>query len=752
MDFQSQFFEKSNKTEKFLKPPTEDEDDVTIDMLCGQPNIKKHIGELMSKNIFLRECYNLFQNGKILNWKGEVVTKIVKRVNGWKITINGIMHLWDVLESHGMQSGVGYSKEHLTNAVSDVINKNKTYREAEEHYHTPISVIYHRIKGRNVPIDSTGPGRKTSLSPEVEVIVNCLIARARIGFPCDRKELCELVGEYVKSKNIVTCFKDGVPGTDWYLGFMKRHDNIPLKKPEHLQYARKNARDPFIAYAFYDKLNTTMVTHNLNDDSKRPFIFIADESRFNSDPSRLRAIGEKGKPLSRVSRGSGRESTTVLACISSDGFSLPPFIMYKEAAVQAKWTSEHCFPDTMYGASKNGWMEEPHFFNWFLKMFIPHVNNLRTSRNLPDQAAILLFDGHCSHISVRIVEEALKSNIQLLVKFPSHLTDRIQPLDKCVFGPLKTIWDKLLVNYGKLQMDKTCVHLTREKFAELLGEAWSKGMTKENIISGFQTTGIFPVDPKKFSEDNFSPGALKRYREKQLEQQHLVKQQSETPVFSQEQRPSSINILQDITLRAKIFNQKITHGSPSEISKGLEEKSTRLKQARYGEVLTTPEILLKLKAEEKKRGKAIKTIKRKQRRIARYSNEDIYNLIKCLNIRNEDVNLAKDLYFELYSLKYSLLDRKRTVFVQINLIRLTVQSYHYERAFKRGGLSSTEDNYRRPSKRENPPPIRPGVVRGETGRGASRKKKEPGEPCHWRPTEFGLQFFSFSYFVVGMEV
>lgn len=54
------------------------------------------------------------------------------------------------------------------------------------------------------------------------------------------------------------------------------------------------------------------------------FIFNADESGFHTDPSRLKAIGEKGKTLSRVTGGSGRESISVLACISADGLYLQP--------------------------------------------------------------------------------------------------------------------------------------------------------------------------------------------------------------------------------------------------------------------------------------------------------------------------------------------------------------------------------------------------------------------------------------------
>nr|CAD7265915.1 unnamed protein product [Timema shepardi] len=65
--------------------------------------------------------------------------------------------------------------------------------------------------------------------------------------------------------------------------------------------------------------------HEIKD--RGDFIFNCDESGFPSDPSKLRALGEKGKPLTRVSGGSGKEDTTVLACVSAAGVALPPLIV-----------------------------------------------------------------------------------------------------------------------------------------------------------------------------------------------------------------------------------------------------------------------------------------------------------------------------------------------------------------------------------------------------------------------------------------
>jgi hypothetical protein len=42
--------------------------------------------------------------------------------------------------------GPSYTQEDMERAVSDVENKNKTFRQAEEFYGIPKAVIYHRIK------------------------------------------------------------------------------------------------------------------------------------------------------------------------------------------------------------------------------------------------------------------------------------------------------------------------------------------------------------------------------------------------------------------------------------------------------------------------------------------------------------------------------------------------------------------------------------------------------------------------------
>lgn len=560
-------------------------------------------------------------------------------------------------------AGPSYSQDDLRNAVNDIINKNRTYSEVELIYGVPKAVVFHRIKGRKVPLDKIGAGRPTVLTPEAEMeLENCVKAKARMGYPCDKDEIKSIVAEFVKSNDLKTPFKEGVPGDDWYYCFMKRHPALSFKKPELLQKARRDARDPEVIYQFFEELQHLITQNDVVD--KPQFVFNTDESGFCTDPKRLKAIGEKGKSnvyshinlkqciylicllgLVRISGGSGRESITVLATVSADGSYMPPLVVFKGAAVQARWTSEKSYPGTAYTTSSNGWMEEPQFFEWFSSTFVPHVKRVRETHNLPKQVAILLFDGHNSHISYRIVKTAIDNNIHL-VKFPSHLTDKIQPLDKCVFGPVKTNWEKKLIHFAKCQLErKDSGRLPKSKFVELLGQVWVESMKSENIIKGFSSTGIYPVDSTKFPESEFSAIALQKYKAKFKE---ASSQESQTNVGNTARRCSVDTIFenegaiqsssQDISNISTLpisstENGNVSIPSPrkiidifSNIISESKSNSTeipqikrqivpRLKAAKYGEILTTEDVLKKMEeAECTKKQKEKKRFSRKTKK------------------------------------------------------------------------------------------------------------------------------------------
>ena len=99
----------------------------------------------------------------------------------------------------------------------------------------------------------------------------------------------------------------------------------------------------------------------------------------------------------------------------------------------------------------------------------------------------MLFDGHSTHLSIDVISLAIKENI-IIMKFPPHCTDVLQPLDVTCFGPLKRKWEDLLSKRMNLLGSKST--LDKSGFVNLVCSIWREGMNKENVISGFESTGI----------------------------------------------------------------------------------------------------------------------------------------------------------------------------------------------------------------------------------------------------------------------
>lgn len=96
-----------------------------------------------------------------------------------------------------------------------------------------------------------------------------------MGYPCDKVELLALVGEYVNTTGLKNRFKNVISGEEWYRSFMKRHPTLSLKKPEHLQKLKKDARKSEIIYDFYNKLKICIEENVLNLPNMYSFVFNA---------------------------------------------------------------------------------------------------------------------------------------------------------------------------------------------------------------------------------------------------------------------------------------------------------------------------------------------------------------------------------------------------------------------------------------------------------------------------------------------
>lgn len=82
-------------------------------------------------------------------------------------------------------------------------------------------------------------------------------------------------------------------------------------------------------------------------------------------------------------------------------------------------------------------MDSDLFRKWFAQVFLKHAP---TSRPL-----LLVMDNHESHLSIDLLDMARDNQVELYC-LPPHTTHILQPLDVCLFRPLKKAVSDLAIN------------------------------------------------------------------------------------------------------------------------------------------------------------------------------------------------------------------------------------------------------------------------------------------------------------------
>ncbi|KAI0207258.1 hypothetical protein LSAT2_008066 [Lamellibrachia satsuma] len=108
------------------------------------------------------------------------------------------------------------------------------------------------------------------------------------------------------------------------------------------------------------------------------------------------------------------------------------------------------------------------------------------------------------HKSLEAVELARANGVGL-ISFPPHKTHRLQPLDKCFFGPLKEYYRQacdywMTSNTGK--------RITFYNIAALFGAAYTRACTIDKAVSGFSSCGLWPFNPAVFRDADFAPSLM----------------------------------------------------------------------------------------------------------------------------------------------------------------------------------------------------------------------------------------------------
>lgn len=137
-------------------------------------------------------------------------------------------------------------------------------------------------------------------------------------------------------------------------------------------------------------------------------------------------------------------------------------------------------------------------------MFMEHF--IKFARPSKERPGIVLMNNHESHISVPVIRLA-KENGVILVTLHPHTSNKMQPLDKSVFGPFKIFFNQV-ANEKLMTPGQVGKPLTMFDIAGIVAKAFPLAFTPMNFSNGFKATGFHPLNENIFSEVDFMPSEV----------------------------------------------------------------------------------------------------------------------------------------------------------------------------------------------------------------------------------------------------
>lgn len=186
------------------------------------------------------------------------------------------------------------------------------------------------------------------------------------------------------------------------------------------------------------------------------------------------------------------ELVTQVAIICANGNALPPVFVFPRVRFDEKRMMSGTTPGSLGLVHKTGWMTSENFIK-VLRFFKENV------RCGIDRPVLLIMDNHDSHISVEGINFCRENGITVLT-LPPHTSNRLQPLDRCVFGPFKKYFSEAVHTWMINHPNET---ISIYSLPELCCKAWDRAATPENIKAGFLKCGISPFDRNIFQDYDF---------------------------------------------------------------------------------------------------------------------------------------------------------------------------------------------------------------------------------------------------------
>ena len=381
-----------------------------------------------------------------------------------------------------------YTQSSFQNAVKAVQEDGIPVNRAAHQFSIPETTLRDRISGRVGASAVMGSLLLFSTADE-ECLVKHIVKMASFGYGLTRAQVLQLASGHAIFLKKRTSDKPLTPNWFKIYSFIKRWPELKVIKPSGLECCRAKSLNSEVVERYYSELYDVLNEYGLLNSPEK--IWNIDEKGISQQHVPPKVVCSKDqKPQAIVSP---RLTTTIIGCGNACGTAIPPFFVFKGSRMDDVLL-KNSSPGIDGVVSKSGWSNSIIFQKYLKEHFHRHVGSR-------DGFALILYDGHKSHINPALIQWAKERQIVLFV-LHRHTSHKTQPLDVACFGPMQKIFHNkaqkwLLENPGRV--------ISKFEIAEIASSAYTLAVSPTNLISGFKKSGIYPYNSQAITSEMMAP-------------------------------------------------------------------------------------------------------------------------------------------------------------------------------------------------------------------------------------------------------
>lgn len=387
--------------------------------------------------------------------------------------------------------------DNLKQAVNDVIAKRFSITKAAKNCSISKTTLLRHLKLHRESNEDIFSYRSNIKSQQVftdqeeQMLEKYLLTASQLHYGLSKKELAVLAFQFAienKKKMPPKWAEKKRAGKEWVRCFLQRHKILRLRKPEATSLARATSFNKTNVSQFFSNLKIVLDRFRFSPSS----IYNLDETGNSTVHVPPKILAQKGqKQIGTLTSGERGLNITMIAAVNALGNHIPPMLIFPRVHFK-----DHMLkgapPGSIGGANPSGWSTETLFVD-YINHFIAHTNPTN------ERKILLILDNHETHISIPAIN-LCKANGIVLLTLPPHCSHKLQPLDRTVFGPYKTYYNQASSEWMTNNPGKP---VSIYDVAEIIGKAYPKAFTIENIVKGFEVTGICPFNENIFGDHEF---------------------------------------------------------------------------------------------------------------------------------------------------------------------------------------------------------------------------------------------------------